>query len=519
MNFLKLDLIKFWQDWNVVIAFSLIKLFIHFLTNTNYDLHRDEYLYLVLGEHLNWGYMEVPPFIAILGKLAISLGGSLFITRLFPALIGCITLILIGVMVRDLDGKKWAQTFACLAFLISPAFLRSNTLFQPVSFNQFFWFLSAFFIVRLIRYKRPRTWYYIGLVAGLGFLTKYSIVFFFVSFLFAILLTPHRRWLKTKYPYLATGIAFLISLPNLIWQFQHNFPIAQHMTELIQTQLVNVQTFGFLKAQLITHQMALIIWMTGFLYLLLSKQLSNYRILAWIYLGVIFLLLLFSGKSYYSLGVYPMLMAVGGVAIEKLLGKRSHRLKYGLILLIIFLTIPILPYGLPILSINAMQQYSAIMKEKFSLDGPLYWEDGRLHSLPQDYADMNGWEELAVKVSKLYHSLPVADRNSCLVFGGSYSHASSLNYYREKYDLPEVYSFVGSHLIWTPDSLTFDRQIMADDVFHTTSHYFNYIQLVDSIQNPYAREPGYIYYLTSPKIDLNDEWRKLVYERKKRFNF
>ena len=513
------DFSVMWDRWKLVFLFAALKFFMHLLTNTNYSFHRDEFLYLGLGEHLAWGYMEVPPVIAVLGTIAMNLGGDLWIVRLFPALMGSISIVLVGVMVRDLGGKQWAQTLACLAVLISPAFLRSNTLFQPVSFNQFCWFLSAFFVVRLIRYEHPKYWFYIGSIAGIGFLTKYAIVFFYAALLVAILLTPHRKWLKTKYPYIAFGIAMLIALPNLVWQFQHNFPVAQHMAELSQTQLKNVQALGFLKAQVRTHHAALIIWVSGLLYLFSSKRLSNYRVLGWTYVGVILLLVLLSGKSYYALGAYMMLMAVGGIAAESFLENKAKGLKYGLVCILLVVTVPILPYGLPLLPAKEMERYSAFMKDRFSLDGPLIWEDAKLHSLPQDYADMHGWEEMAEKVSRLYHSLSPSEQQSCLLYGGSYSHASSINYYRKKYDLPEVYSFVGSHLIWAPDSVDFNRQIMIDDVLQTQSSRFKNMQFVDSIQHLYAREPGYIYYLTEPKVDVKHEWSESVARRKSVFNF
>lgn len=508
-----------WQNWNIVIVLAASKLAIHFLTNTNYNFHRDEYLHLILGEHLSWGYMEVPPVIAVFGKIALSLGGSVFVTRLFPALIGAITVILIGVMVRDLGGKKWAQALACLAFILSPAFLRSNTLFQPVSFNQFCWFLSALFIVRLTKSENPRYWLFIGIMAGIGFLTKYSIVFFFTAFLLALLLAPQRKWLRTKYPYLAFGVAFVIAFPNLLWQVQHNLPIVRHITELSQTQLVHINISGFLLSQLRTHHAALLVWLVGLFYLFFSPKLSAFRLLGWTYLFVIAILLVLSGKSYYALGAYPMLMAAGGVALENLLAQRSAALKYALIAAMVILTLPILPYGLPILKVENMQRYCAFMKDNFGMTGQLTWEDGKIYPLPQDYADMHGWQELAERVSRLYHSLPPEEQKKCMIFGGSYSHASSLNYYRKKYDLPEIYSFNGSFLMWAPDSVDFDRQIMADDVVQTQSGFFANMYLADQIQNPYAREPGYIYYRSEPKIDVRQKWRELVAERKKVFDF
>lgn len=514
-----INLKHLWTNWNIIIFFAFTKLIIHLIFNTNYGFHRDEFLYLALGDHLAWGYMEVPPVIAIFGKIALILGGDLFIVRLFPALIGFVMILLIGIMVKDLGGKKWAQAFACIAFILSPAFLRTNTLFQPVSFNQLCWFLSAVLIIKLIKSQNPKFWYYIGLVAGLGILTKYSIAFFLTAFFFGLLLTPHRRWLKTKYPYIALGIALVISCPNLLWQFQHNLPIVTHMTELSQTQLKNVQIPGFMTSQFLMHNAGLYVWLPGLLYLFFSTKMSPYKILGWIYLLIILLLVLLSGKGYYSMGAYLMLMAVGGIAIESLVESKAAWLKYVLVCLFVTLSIPLVPYGMPVLAIENMQKYCTYMKDKFKLDGPLRWEDGKIYSLPQDYADMHGWEEISVRVSKIYNSLSPEEQKSCLIYGGSYGHAGSINYYREKYNLPEAYSFNGSHIMWMPDSVNFDNQIMIDDVSQTSSTWFNNMELVDQVQNPYAREPGYIYYRSNPKIDVKKRWLELVKERKEEYNF
>ena len=176
-----------------------------------------------------------------------------------------------------------------------------------------------------------------------------------------------------------------------------------------------------------------------------------------------------------------------------------------------------MPYAIPVLSIEKMESYCTWMMDNLGFSGPNRWEDGRIYPLPQDYADMHGWEEMAQKVSKLYHSLPPETKDSCHIYGGSYSHAGTLNYYAKKYDLPEVHSMVGSFMFWAPEELHFTNQIMVDDVRHTSSTYFHSIPLVDSIEHQFAREPGYIYYRTDPKIDLVEGWKNFVTERKNDF--
>lgn len=503
----------------LLIAFAVLKLIIHLATNRKYGFHRDEYLYLDEGMHLHWGFMEAPPVTPLIGRIALALGGDIQAVRFFPALIGAITIFLLGKMIREMGGDRWAQIIGCGALLFVPYLLGSNHLFQPVSFNQFWWFFSAYLIVRLINSGEPRYWYFLGVAAGVGFLTKYSICFFYAAFALGILLTPHRRWLNTRHPYLAVGIALLIALPNLLWQYQHHWPVINHMRELSQTQLTNVNLSGFLLAQFLMQFGGNLIWLPGLAFLIFHPAVRPYRLLAWIYIFVLLILILLRGKDYYSLGAYAMLYAAGAVFWARLLADRHVALKWALPLLILLINLPAIPYVLPVFPIQKMKAYCAHMADRYGLTGPLIWENGRRYDLPQDYADMHGWEEMVEKAARLYHSLPAADRQACMIQGGSYGHAGAINYFRRKYDLPEAYSFSSSYLMWAPDSIAFNRQILIDDRLNLESPYFGSVVLVDSVQDPHARDPGYILYRTQPKVDVEEVWRRLVKEEKARFNF
>lgn len=490
--------------WNILLPIATAKLLLHFFTNTNYGLHRDEYLYISESEHLSWGYMEVPPMIALIGKIATGLlGNTVFAVRFFPAVIGAVSIILVGVMARDLGGKKWAQFIAGMAFLLSPAYLGSNQLFQPVSFNQFFWLLSAFWIVRIIRYSTPKYWYALGITAGLGFLTKYSIVFLFIGFIVVFLVTPQRKVFQTKYPYIALGIALLIAFPNLLWQLQYDFPVARHMADLASSQLVNVSMWDFILPQFLFHFAAVPIWLAGLFFMLKNP---SYRVLGVAYFVVIGLLLALSGKAYYSIGVYGMLLAGGGVLWEQWLGRKAAYICTVLLMINVLL----IPYGIPIFKVETMKSYLAWMSENVGITAPLRWEDGVYRDLTQDYADMHGWEEIPAKVAKIYHQLTPAQQAKTLVWGGNYGHAGALNFYRQQYDLPVAYSFNSSFVMWTPDELDIEYQIQVEDSKLDASPYFSETILLDSITNPYARDPGYIYLKRGAKGDLNQVWKELV---------
>lgn len=507
--------------WHLLIPLAILKMAIHIFTNTvsKYGLHRDEYLYISDSDHLAWGYMEMPPLLAVIGKMARFLfGDTLFAVRFFPALIGAVTILLVGIMVRDFGGKKYAQLIAGGAFLFSPVFLGSNNLFQPVSFNQFMWFLAVFVMVKIIKnwddaQNQTSTntyWYWLGLIAGLGFLTKYSIVFFFAAMIIGLLLTPYRKIFLTRFPHISLGIALVIALPNLWWQVSHNFPIVRHMNELAATQLVNVSTADFLVPQFVDHFAATFVWLPGLIFVLLSERLKPYRFLAWAYLLLILLLLITRGKAYYAYGAYTMLFALGGIAWEKWLGKKA----WLLVPIIALINIPVIPLALPILPIQKMESYGMYF-QKIGLSAPFRWEDGTVRTLRQDYADMHGWEEIPKKVAKIYHGLSPEAQQKCLVWGGNYGHAGVLNFYRKKYDLPQAHSFNASFVDWVPDDLEIEWQIQVEDSYLDGSDWFHSVVLLDSIDNKYARDPGYIYLKSQPKTDLRPVWKALAAEQKR----
>jgi len=501
----------------VIILFVGIKLLIHSFAIAQYGLHRDEYLYIQEGHHLSWGYMEGPPMIGLIASISQMLDPDIIIVRLFPVLIGVASVFIIGVWVREMGGSIWATAFACGAFVFSPAFLGSNHLFQPVSFNQFFWLLSGYFFTRILRKGDQADWYYLGIVAGLGLMTKYSLAFFLTAWGIAFLLTPHRKWFKTRYPYIAAGIALLITSPNIVWQFQHHLPVVSHMKELAATQLVNVSPSGFILFQFLAHLSVSVVWVSGLIYALFTPRMHNYRAVGFAYLSVIAILLLLSGKPYYAFGSYAMLFVLGGITLEKWIKPAWG--KYALALIIILQLLPIYPYALPILPISTAEKYYSYMYRSFGLEANLRWEDGVLGAIPQDFADMHGWDEMSQKVAQLYHSLPQAQQKNCLIYGGSYGHAAALNYFRQSLAIPETYSLDASLIMWVPANRSFSTFIAVEDTKIRPSVHFENQILVDSVTHPYARDPGYIYLKTLPKVDVDSVWRELVLTEKSRYGF
>lgn len=497
-------------EWMLIISFAIFKLAIHFFTNTNYGLHRDEYLYLALADHLDFGFVSVPPSIAAFARIAsILFGDSVFGVRFFPALIGAASVVIIGLMAKNLGGGKWAIGLACTAFIVSPAFLRSNSLFMPVSFDQFYWLLSAYFILKLIQTQNPKFWIHLGIVAGLAFLNKYAIAFLILAFIFALLLTPHRKLFLSKYFALSLLIGFVIIVPNLIWQFNHNWPVVGHMAELQRTQLVNVNIPDFIIMQFLMNLPGVFVWLAGFVFLLFFAD-GKYRALGYTFLGVFLLLILLRGKHYYTLGIYTPLFAAGGYAIEQSFTNRFSFVKPALIALMVVITLPVVPYSLPVLTYDEMVVYAEKSK-RFGLEGALRWEDGRVHSLPQDYADMTGWEELGEKVATVYQNLSATEKAQCAIYAENYGEAGAVKYFGKKYGLPEPICFNETFLLWAPDSANTNMVIYINDETDDIDYFFSEVKRVGEISNPYARENGLpIYLCRNPQNGFADFYREMV---------
>ena len=462
-----------------------------FLQHPVYELHRDEFLYLEQGHHLAWGYMEVPPMLSWLSYLTHLFGGSFFWVKFWPSLFGAFTLIITCYMVVEMGGKSFAVFVAGLCILFT-AYLRLHFLFQANFLEVFWWALSAYFIIRYINSKQVKFLYWIGFAFGCAWLSKNSVSFFILGFAVALLLTQYRSLLLNKHLYGAGLLAFVIALPNLLWQYNHNWPLLHHMKELRETQLQFLSPVDFLTGQIFMYFTAFFIWVMGLIWLFTTAG-KQYRILAWIYLTVIVLLVISSGKNYYSMGLYPMLFAAGSVALQQWTTVKLKWLRWAAVAVILFLAGFTLPMAMPLWGPDKLAAY--YKKRDVEGTGMLKWEDQQNHSLPQDFADYLGWKEIAEKTERFYQSLPQTEKDSTVVYCRHYGLAGALKYYgNDEQFKSKVISDNGSFLHWIPNDFGFKHLIFVgrrmpdadDEVFQ----HFEKATIIDSVTYKHSRQLG-----------------------------
>jgi len=488
----------------------LLKFFLqYFLVSDVYELHRDEFLHLDQAHHPAWGYFSTPPFTSWISRLIYGLGNSEFWVRFFPALFGALTLVVVWKLTEELKGNRYALILASLCVLFSPL-LRLNGLFQPNSFDVLAWTSLYYFLVKYLRTGRGKWLYGMAVCFGLGFLNKYNIMFLLMGLLPALLLSPHRKIFLRKEFYGAVLLAFLVILPNLLWQYRHGFPVIHHMELLKKYHLVHISRADFLKDQLFYLVPALPVFVASVYGLLFYAPFSRYRLFVWSLIFTLGVFTFFKAKSYYALGLYPVYMAWGAVYLAEIL--KSGRRKYlqpvvaGLPVLLLLMIIPL---EFPVRTPEQLVEFAKRKPEW----GMHRWEDGKKYPIPQDFADMIGWKELAEKTEKIYNALP--EKEEVLILCDNYGQAGAINYYTE--GRLRADSFHTDYLGWFDLSKPYRHLIRIKNAgqraeeMEETAPLFENALLADSIANPYAREyKTDIFVFKNARVSINERVREEI---------
>lgn len=490
----------------VITILVCVKLLIHLIGNQNYGFHRDELLHLSASEHLAWGYFEFPPFIAFVGKMAyLIFGYSLSGIRFFSTLAGIGILVICCCIAKELGGKRNAVIVAGVSVLAFLPFYRNHLLFQPVAFDQFFWTLGFYFLVRYFNTKEAKFLVFLGITFGAGLMNKYTILVWGLGIFIGLLFYEKGKLFKNKWLYIGGCISFLIFLPNILWQINHDFPFFSHLKKLKEIQLEANATLDFVIEQ-IKHPFTFTLSLLGLLAYFLDANLKKYKafgIAAVVIFGTMWVM---GSKAYYFFAIYPILFAAGAVKVEKLLDKKPLGI-YFVSSILLFPIIPFLPLAIPILPIEEFINYSNTIKLK----------DERVE-LPSDYADMFGWEEQVELVDSLYQTLSLKEKQHCMIWAENYGEAGALEILGKKYHLPNPVCSNGSFWSWGTGNTDGRFCISIGNEKQVVDRVYDEVHLVKLIKHQYAIEEENnipVYLCSKPKINLKEKWpllEKYVFE-------
>jgi Dolichyl-phosphate-mannose-protein mannosyltransferase len=488
---------------------ALVKLLLQFAGIRHYGFFRDELYYMACGQHLAWGYVDQPPLIAFTAWFARHLlGSSLVSIRLLSVLAGAAVVFLTGILARELGGGRFAQFLAAAAILFAPADLAFDSFLSMNAFEPLFWLVCVWIAVRIVRGSSPRLWLAFGAVAGLGLENKHTMLVFGFALVAGLLLSGEQRLFRSRYLWIGGLIALALFLPNLLWEARHGWPQIEVVRNAQLYKNVPVSHLRFLGEQVaLLDPLALPVWLAGLAWYFFSPQGKRCRFLGWTYLIVLGIFMFLHGKTYYALPVYPLLMAAGGVAFEELAQTRPRLwLKVPVSAAVILGGFIGVPFGVPVLPVNTFLRYSHVLPYSNLVKTE---RDAVGVDLPQLYADMFGWENMARTVARVYQNLPAAERADCAILAGNYGEAGAIDYYGPALGLPKALSGHNSYYDWGPRGYSGACVIIFGERSSEFITYFGDVQQAATIVSIHAMpNERYVpvYVCRKPRAPLSVLW-------------
>ena len=414
------------SDAAVLSAFAAFILVVHFFLGNGYGFHRDELQFLDDARHLQWGFVAYPPLTAFCGRIAIALFGiSPQVLRLPAAVVNAVSLVLVGLIARELGGRRPAQIVALFAAL--PLALTFSSVLQYNTFDLLAWCIVILSTAHVLRTGDERFWIAAGAGVGIGVLSKYSIAFLTLSLVAAIIILPSQRHtLRSRWFWYGAITATVIAAPNLLWLMRHHF-ITLQMEHFIHARDVrNGRADGYYTDQIKFTMLAFPLAVAGLISLLRN---ARFRLLSAFYLGPFLLFAIVKGRGYYLMPAYPILFAAGAVAMERVLARSPAWLRVSLRSVVLtamlldtaavaWAALPMWPVGSP--------GWNWQMKNNSDMAGEI------------------GWPELVAQVAAVRDTLPLEDRSRLAILANNYGEAGALALFGPQYNLPTPISSINT---------------------------------------------------------------------------
>jgi len=245
-------MIKTPEKSNAILLISMLALFwlyrLVVLLNAPYDLYLDEAYYFNWAKHLDWGYYSKPPMLSWLIYLTTSIfGDSQVAIKIGSMLLYPVTTYVIYLIGLELFDKKVAF-YSALTFFTLPSVWMSSMIISTDVVLLLFWSLALLFFIKALYHDRVWDWVLAGVFSGAGLMSKYNFIFFLISVVLVFaLIAKFRKHFLNSYFYLSIMIAFLLFLPNLIWNYNNDFVSFVHTKDISEVDKALFRPSKFLE--------------------------------------------------------------------------------------------------------------------------------------------------------------------------------------------------------------------------------------------------------------------------------
>lgn len=477
------------RDWMLLGGAALVTFALHAAFYRGYGFFRDELYFIACGRHLAWGYVDQPPGVAVVARVSQALlGRTLFAIRLVPMLFAAAQVLLTGLTARALGGPRYAALLACACVLAAPQYFGSYL--NTDMFVTLGWSACAYIAVLIFRGGSPRLWLWFGLIAGLALEGKHAMLFFGFAFVAGLLLSPQRTWFKSLWPYAGAGVALLIFLPNLIWEYRHHWATLTLLENIAHSNKnIVLSPWQYLATNSLSLSLlSLPVWCGGLLWLLFAERGRPFRPLGWSWIVAYLTFVILKGKAYYLAPAFAPLFAAGATAIGLWLERRrgwrpwaKPALETALVAVLLLGGMIAWPFAMPMMSVEHFIAYEHALGV-----APEKTETMALGALPQQYADMFGWPQMAATVARVFDTLPPAERGTCGIFAQNYGEAGAIDYFGRQYGLPYAISGHQNYWLWGPGRFTGACLVIIGSDYAANSGYFASMVLAGETNSPHA---------------------------------
>jgi Dolichyl-phosphate-mannose-protein mannosyltransferase len=448
--------------WIIAAVFVALEL----AESARYGFQQDELYFIVAGRHLAFGYVDQPPLVPLLTRITDILGVNPTAVRIIPALFGGATVVIAARLAALFGAARFGRVLAALATACAPFLLGAVHIGNTTAPELLAWTVVLLCVTTALLRHRPRWWLGAGVAAGLGLEDNNLMLTLVIALALGILVTEHRSVLRTRWPWLAAGIAGVIWAPNVIWQATHGWPQLAMASALHQQNTSVADYLGGLPAQLLYPGLLVApLLIAGFIRLWRTPELRFIAVACTLIL--LYVLAWIPGKVYYSDGMAPAVLAAGSVAAERWIARaRRPRLRRGVVIAAILVGVAIgLPGVLPILPI------------------------GQVHGLPASaqgstLGDTIGWPQLTRAVAAQDAALVRDGQSPTSIFTGYYGEAAALDVLGTADHLPPVLSGHNAYWMWGPGDAS-DRTVLVVDAFGWLRPYFASCRVLTTYYAPY----------------------------------
>ena len=497
------------SPWAVLLA-SLGVLGLHLATSGRYGIFRDELYFLACGRHLQWGYVDQPPLIAVAARMSGALAGdSLLLLRILPALAHAALAALTGAFALRLGGGRFAALLAALCAGLSPVLLVFGYLLTMNAFEALLWTAASFLVLEAALRDDPRLLVAAGAAVGVGFLNKFSMAFGATGLLGGLALTEGRRLLRSRFALAGGALACALSAPTLIWQWRAGFPQLELLRNGQLHKNAPITLAQFAAGQLLTVGPVFALVSAAGLWLLLrGRAAPAARFLGVSFVVVVALIGGLHGKAYYLAPAFPPLFAAGGVQVERWLRPTWTR-GTGLLLALLQGAL-IAPLVLPIFSPEGLIAWSRRLGVEEQRT-----ERHRYNALPQHIADQFGWQAMVAQVARAWSRIPEDQREKAAIIGQNYGECGAVDRYGPALGLPPALGGHNEYWRWSRERLERGPQVeiavVIGDREERLRQLFERVERAGTQADPYAmpyESDLPIWLCSGPKVPLREIWEQ-----------